>query len=111
MENLTYFCPICHRKVLFEDEAQLTADRPGAVVAPEKFYCPHCEMLVDPIVSESQDALGAHVGDAASENRGRTREGGSNAGGSQRGDASDEGASQWRQDPLEAERNTWQDKD
>jgi hypothetical protein len=42
--------------------------------------------------------------------QGRTRESGSNAGGSQSGDDSDQGASQWRRDPKEAERNSWQDK-
>jgi hypothetical protein len=41
----------------------------------------------------------------------RKRESGSNAGGSQRGDDSDEGASQWRRDPKEGERDSWQDKD
>ena len=49
--------------------------------------------------------------DARSENQGRSREGGTNAGGSQRGDLSDQGATQWRQDPSEVERNTWRDKD
>jgi hypothetical protein len=40
----------------------------------------------------------------------RSRESGSNDGGSQRGDDSGHGASSWRTDPKEAERNTWEDK-
>jgi hypothetical protein len=52
---------------------------------------------------------GAHPVDAP-ENDGRPRAAGSNAGGSQRGDMSDQGATQWRKDPSETERNTWRDK-
>jgi hypothetical protein len=112
METLTYICPICHGKVLFGDEAQLTAEDSSQRVTVDKLYCPHCEMLVEPMVrpSESSAAAGSGVGDAGEENRGRTREGGSNGGGSQRGDMSDQGASQWRRDPQEGERNSWQDK-
>ena len=54
---------------------------------------------------EERKGIDAEFGD-----RGRSREDGSNAGGSQRGDNSDQGASQWRRDPKEAERNSWKDK-
>lgn len=59
-------------------------------------------MLVEPVFGPAPPAQ---------DYPGRSRTAGWNAGGSQRGDLSDEGASQWRRDPKEAERNTWQDKD
>jgi hypothetical protein len=111
METLIYRCPICHGKVLFEDVVDPQQQEPEAVVT-DKLYCPHCEMLVEPEVrSESAEPAAVLARDAGTENRGRSREGGSNAGGSQSGDLSDQGASQWRRDPLEGERNSWHDKD
>jgi len=114
MENLVYWCPICHGKVLAEDVADPHPDHVGEQSDAPKLYCPHCEMLVEAVAVEpgaldSDRAL--YEEGAAAENRGRAREGGTNAGGSQRGDLSDQVATQWRQDPNEAERNTWQDKD
>jgi len=41
----------------------------------------------------------------------RSRESGSNDGGSQRADDSGHGASSWRTDTKEGDRNTWEDKD
>lgn len=106
-----YLCSVCHGHVRSEDLALppgLPESLPG-----QKLYCPHCEMLVEPEIeteaAKLQEGHAAH-GDAAAENRGRDRQSGSNAGGSQRGDLSDEGATQWRVDPQEDLRNTWQDK-
>jgi hypothetical protein len=110
MENLVYYCPICQGKVSIAIPAR-TAREPGTLA---EVYCPHCEMLVVPLVASpaaAESPGNVRTCDAGVENRGRSREGGTNAGGSQRGDLSDEGATQWRQDPREVERNTWQDKD
>ncbi|GEM_PF-5131971 len=112
MENPVYSCPICHGHVLVEHLVTPSGRRPPEVAAGGALYCPHCEMLVEPQLEtgEQREAEGVAGCDATTENRGRTRASGSNAGGSQRGDLSDEGASQWRVDPLEALRNTWDDK-
>ncbi len=100
MESL--ICPICKKQLSDANGAGETDGRG----AGETLYCPSCEMLVQPLVSSE-----TRVRVDASDNRGRIRSGGSNAGGSQRGDMSDEGASQWRKDPEEGERNSWKDKD
>lgn len=76
----------------------------------EELYCPSCEMLVDPIASTANEENTLDV-NKMPQNPGRSRQSGSNAGGSQRGDDSDEGASQWLSDPKEIERNSWSDKD
>ena len=116
MENPRYSCPVCRGHVLVEDLATPPGDHageaPDATLVTRKLYCPHCEMLVDPVITSAEEYEEQRLAtrDAASENRGRVRVSGSNAGGSQRGDLSDEGATQWRTDPLETERNTWQDK-
>ena len=115
MADLNCYCPICHGKVLFHDATNPTDKRTGAPLIPDKLYCPHCEMLVAPEVVPAPAGAefeSAHPEiDAAAENRDRSRQGGSNAGGSQRGDLSDQGGSQWRVDSAEGERNTWSDKD
>jgi len=114
MENLVYYCPICHGHVLVEDTIAPRPELVGEPGPPSKVYCPHCEMLVLPLAESPQQAQSAgnlRGTDAGVENRGRAREGGTNAGGSQRGDLSDQGATQWRPDPDEPARNTWQDKD
>src|ERR1700681_3265640 len=98
----TVICPICKKQL--RDET-LSASESAESLPGETLYCPSCEMLVEPVVSSGR------VGADASDSIGRTRCGGSNAGGSQRGDLSDEGASQWRKDPKEGERNSWQCKD
>ena len=112
MENLLYGCAICHGSIFFVDMSNPRAAHSREALLTEKLYCPHCEMLVEVVmISVEQRAKEGVAGrNAGTENRGRSREGGSNAGGSQRGDLSDQGASQWRCDPLETERNTWQDK-
>src|ERR1700747_900017 len=93
MESL--ICPICKKQLSDANGAgEANRRRSG-----EKLYCPSCEMLVDPLASAEN-----RVRVDASDNRGRIRSGGSNAGGSQRGDMSDEGASQWRKDPEEGKR-------
>jgi hypothetical protein len=99
-------CPICKKELSDAGTAtsgpsELTGSMPVGTI-----YCASCEMLVAPFVSSAP-----RVRVNASDNQGRIRSGGSNAGGSQRGDSSDQGASQWRTDPREAERNTWKDKD
>ena len=104
MGNL--ICPICNKEL---SDASTAKPGPGELTGSmpvETLYCASCEMLVAPLVG-----LASRVSVNASENRGRIRSSGSNAGGSQRGDSSDQGASQWRTDPREAERSTWQDKD
>ena len=106
---MIYSCPICKGKVLFEDAAKQSERGSRESLATDQMYCPHCEMLVNAVPSPG--AVGVRRTDAGDENLGRSAEGGTNAGGSQRGDASDEGASQWRKDPSETERNTWADKD
>jgi hypothetical protein len=110
-EELAYICPLCHGKLLYRDVAKKTADAPRGQPGAEKFYCPHCEMLIEPMVGTREEPAGMDFPEAARGNRGRTRAGGTNAGGSQRGDLSDEGATQWLRDPEESERNTWKDKD
>ena len=113
MEKLIYYCPICRGSVLVGETINPRPERVGEKGPPAKLYCPHCEMLVVPLVlSVAGEVSGdIHRADARSENQGRSREGGTNAGGSQGGDLSDQGATQWRQDPSEVERNTWRDKD
>lgn len=112
MPNPVYSCPICHGHVLVEDMATPPGAAPSEPQILQKVYCPHCEMLVEPAITSAEEPQeeGIAKRTAATENRGRTRIGGSNAGGSQRGDLSDQGATQWRTDPRETERNTWQDK-
>ena len=112
MDEAMYSCPICHGNVLFEDMSKPRVASSREALLTQKLYCPHCGMLVEPIVigEEQRKEEGIAGRDGGTENRGRSREGGSNAGGSQRGDLSDEGATQWRSDPEEAERNTWADK-
>ena len=103
MKNL--ICPFCMKNL---SDRGMTIPGPGEVAGSmpiETLYCASCEMLVAPLASSEP-----RVSVNASDNQGRIRSGGSNAGGSQRGDSSDHGASQWRTDPREAERNTWQYK-
>lgn len=107
MDDIIYHCPMCKTKVLFDDMITPDKDRPSKALGGEKLYCPSCEMLVEPVAVFATIAV--HRDEP--EYRGRTRAAGSNAGGSQSGDLSDEGATQWRRDPQEAERNTWKDKD
>jgi predicted RNA-binding Zn-ribbon protein involved in translation (DUF1610 family) len=109
MDELIYYCPQCGGKVLYEDEVPIDADAnhpPSATT----LYCPQCEMLVHAIAKPASEPPPPNR-ETFGERRGRTREMGSNAGGGQRGDLSDQGATQWNVDPNEGERNTWQDKD
>jgi len=90
MDNLIYDCPIGHGQVPTEGAID---PRPGEPGAPATVYCPHCEMLVMPLAASSAAAESSgniRTSDAESENRGRSRQGGTNAGGSQRGDLSDQ---------------------
>jgi hypothetical protein len=111
-ETIVYSCPICHGHLVLEE---LTTP-PGApqpeMLLERKVCCPHCEMAVEPaaVTAGQSHNEGVDQRDAATANRGRSREGGTNAGGSQRGDLSDEGATQWRVDPDESLRNSWDDK-
>lgn len=90
MEDLRYSCPICYGNVLFEDMANRRAAPSRESLATLKLYCPHCEMIVEPVITTAEERSRKGIGrrDAGTENRGRAREGGSNAGGSQRGDLS-----------------------
>jgi hypothetical protein len=112
MEDIICYCPNCQGQLLFEDLKGPDPTSPVPALAAEKLYCPRCEMLVAPVIA-NVDSLGkgdpAYRDDSPAE-RGRSTAAGSNAGGTQRGDLSDEGATQWRTDPAEAERNTWRPK-
>jgi len=96
MDGVLYSCPIRRGNVLFEDMSNPRAERTLDALMTQKLYCPHCEMLVEPVVmtEEQREKEGIAGRDAGTENRGRSRTAGSNAGGSQRGDLSDEGATQ-----------------
>ena len=98
------FCAICGTRILSaHDQVNPPEHRadPG-----EKLYCPHCEMMVDGVNAPHGQP---HI--QGLPNPGRTKSGGTNAGGSPRGDLSDQGATHWLQDPADAERNTCSDKD
>ena len=112
MEEIVYSCPICHGHLLLGDLATPPGAAPPDALLKRKLYCPHCEMTVAPAATtgEQRHNEGVDARDAASENRGRSRQGGTNAGGSQRGDLSDEGATHWRVGPEEELRNSWEDK-
>ena len=111
MQGVIAHCPMCHGRLL-------TADAPIRDLKPQRlagetYYCPTCEMFVEPEAAPAgmEETLATIDSDITPEDRGRPRASGTNAGGSQRGDDSDQGAGQWRRDPQEAERNTWKDKD
>ncbi len=112
MEDIVCYCPICQGQLLFEDSKNVNAAYSAQPLITEKLYCPHCEMLVDPVIAKV-DTLGKGdpaYHDLAPDNPGRTMAAGANSGGGQRGDDSDEGATKWRTDPEEDERNTWRPK-
>jgi hypothetical protein len=98
MEEVVLYCPMCHGRVLAADTP--LPGHPAQRLPGQQFYCPSCEMFVDAERGPASDETnpGAHPVDAP-ENDGR-----------QRGDMSDQGATQWRKDPSETERNTWRDK-
>ena len=103
MEELIYYCLIGRGSVLVGETTTPRPESVGEKGPPAKLYCPHCEMLVVPLASSAAGEVSGdiHRTDARSENQGRSRGGGTNAGGSQGGDLSDQGATQWRQDPSE----------
>lgn len=111
MQGVIAHCPMCHNRLL-------TADAPIGDLKPQRlpgetYYCPTCEMFVEP--EEGLDGMTETLAtidpDITPEERGRPRGSGTSAGGSQRGDLSDQGATQWRRDPQDTESNTWKDKD
>jgi uncharacterized Zn finger protein (UPF0148 family) len=110
MEEVVMYCPNCHRRVLAADSS-MKGYPAHQVPTDGTFFCPSCEMFVQAVEGpDSSDTdPAAHAIDVPSD-AGRARAAGSNAGGSQRGDLSDQGATQWRKDPGESERNTWSDK-
>jgi hypothetical protein len=111
MPGVIAHCPMCHGRLLTADAP--IGDLPEQRLAGETYYCPSCEMFVEPTDSAGDQGktLENINPEFAPDNSGRTRVSGSNAGGSQRGDLSDQGGTQWRRDPQEIERNTWKDKD
>lgn len=111
MPGVITHCPMCHGPLLSADAP--IGDLKPQRLAGETYYCPTCEMYVEPKQPRSgmEETLATIDPDITPEDRGRPRASGTNAGGSQRGDASDEGASQWRRDSQETERNTWKDED
>ena len=109
MRGVIAHCPMCHGRVLAADFP--IGDLPEQRLPGETFYCPSCEMFVEPDKSAGEsESLKTIDPDLTPENPGRTRVSGSNAGGSQRGDLSDQGGTQWLRDPQESEGNTWKDK-
>jgi hypothetical protein len=111
MPGVITYCPMCHGRLLTADAP--IGDLKVQRLAGETYYCPSCEMFVEPAESHgtSGETLSSIDPDITPEDRGRPRAAGSNAGGSQRGDLSDQGATQWRRDARDTERNTWKDKD
>jgi hypothetical protein len=107
MTDTPLYCPICRGRLLSRESS---IDHQPERVADDKFYCPSCEMFVEPTVSPRHEGSEPPDRTDPQFNRGRTSQGGTNAGRSQRGDLSDEGATQWRRDPQETERNTWKEK-
>jgi hypothetical protein len=110
MEAEIVYCPNCHNRVLAAEKP--TSDLPVQRVPGAGYYCPNCEMFVEagPLPAGAPTKLGEIDRGGRLNDPGRARTTGSNAGGSQRGDLSDQGGTQWRRDPTEAERNTWKDK-
>jgi hypothetical protein len=110
MEDVIVHCPNCHGRVLAADAP--VADVPHQRVPGHTYYCPSCEMFVEPAdePANAERTLESIDPGETPADRGRPRASGTNAGGSQRGDLSDQGASQWRRDPTDTERNTWKDK-
>ena len=110
MEAVILYCPQCHGRLLAADAGY--PDLPPQQLAGEVFYCPSCEMFMEPAPPRPGDPTTLDTIDpgAVPENRGRPIASGTTPGGSQRGDLSDEGASMWRQDPEDSKRNTWSDK-
>ncbi|HTZ74499.1 MAG TPA: hypothetical protein VMB47_11300 [Candidatus Aquilonibacter sp.] len=111
METAILHCPQCHGRLLAADAP--IGDLPERRLAGEDYYCPSCEMFIEPdrSLETSEESLATIDPGVTPEDRGRWRAAGWNAGGSQRGDLSDQGATQWRRDPEEIERNTWKGKD
>lgn len=109
MEQVVLYCPNCRGHVLAADSQ--IGNLPVQRLPGHDYYCPSCEMFVNAVSGPGSDEKNPamHPEDAPL-NEGRSRTGGTNAGGSQRGDLSDQGATQWRRDPSETERNTWSDK-
>jgi hypothetical protein len=102
VEDIVCSCPICQGQLLFEGLKTENAAYTTAPLAAEKLYCPHCEMLVVPVIAKV-DSLGKGdpaYHDAPPDNSERTMAAGASAGGSQHGDLSDEGGTQWRKDPA-----------
>jgi hypothetical protein len=110
MQGDVVYCPNCHGRVLAADKP--VSAWPAQRVPGADYYCPSCEMFVEagPVPEGAPTKLDQIDPGGSLEDLGRARTTGSNAGGSQRGDLSDQGATQWRRDPTETERNTWKDK-
>lgn len=114
MPGVIAHCPMCHGRLLAADSP--IGELPEQRLPGDTFYCPSCEMFVEPDKSADEsegegESLKTIDPDITPDNTGRGRVAGSNAGGSQRGDLSDQGGTQWLRDPQESERNTWKDKD
>jgi hypothetical protein len=109
MENAVCYCPICSGHVL---GLESWPQKSSSDTAVGKLYCPHCEMLVEAATAPVDviDPERPPVFTVAPQYAGRSGIDGSNAGGSQRGDLSDQGSTQWRTDPGTSERNSWRPK-
>lgn len=75
MEDVICYCAICQGQVPFEDVKTLNAACSPQPLTTDKVYCPHCEMLVEPVTA-NVTALGnvdpAFRGDVPGD-RGRSR--------------------------------------
>ena len=112
MEGVIVHCPNCRGRVLAADSR--IGNLPAQRLPGHDYYCPSCEMFVEPggdAPSGKRETLDSIDPGETPENRGKPLAAGTSAGGSQRGDLSDQGATQWRRDPTDTERNTWKDKD
>ena len=112
MDSAMYYCPLCATQVLFDEGGVPGEPASVAPPVPQTMYCPQCEMLVNPVAASVAllDGGDPSFKGVAPENEGRSRADGTNAGGAQRGDLSDEGAALWRRDTSESGHDTWRDK-
>jgi hypothetical protein len=106
--DVILYCPVCHGRLLSEDvgvrgQVQLLMGR--------EFYCPSCEIYTkadpNPPVAHARPE---DVNPADSPKTPIHSARGTNAGGSQGGDLSDEGAGLWYRDPKETDGRLWNEE-
>ena len=108
MEDVILYCPNCHGRLLSSD-----VEVGGEVhrLMGEEFYCPSCEMFTAPDPNPPiAHAVPEEVNPADSPKTPVHSARGTNAGGSQSGDLSDQGAAQWYRDPRETDGRLWNEE-